>query len=210
MLSREENELLTRTSPGTPMGNLYRRFWLPALLPQELPAPDSDPIRFRILGEDLVAFRDSNSKVAFLANNCPHRGASLFFGRNEEAGIRCVYHGWKFDVDGNCIDMPNEPAESDFKHKVKATAYPAAEYGGFIWIYMGPSDKQPPLPNYHWCTLQDANRSQVRKWMQESNYSQGVEGDLDSAHVSFLHSKLDKNDRPISFGAPRLTTMETD
>ena len=192
------------------MGNLYRRFWLPALLPDELPRNDSDPIRFRILGEDLVAFRDTNGKVGFIQNNCPHRGASLFFGRNEEAGIRCVYHGWKFDVGGNCIDMPNEPAESDFKHKVKAVAYPSAEYAGFVWIYMGPSEKQPPLPNYHWCTLPDAGRSQVRKWMQESNYSQGVEGDLDSAHVSFLHRKFDQVQRPINHGSPRLTTMETD
>jgi len=132
MLSREENELLTRTGPGTPMGNLYRRFWLPALLPEELPHADSDPIRLRILGEDLIAFRDSNGKVGFIANNCPHRGASLFFGRNEEAGLRCVYHGWKFDLAGNCVDMPNEPAESDFKSKVKAVAYPAAEFGGFV------------------------------------------------------------------------------
>src|ERR1700716_159545 len=154
MLSHEENELLTRTGPGTPMGTLYRRFWLPALLPSELPGPDSDPIRFRILGEDLVAFRDSNGKVGFLAHHCPHRGASLFFGRNEEAGLRCVYHGWKFDTSGQCIDMPNEPstfgtgipAESDFKTKVRAVAYPAAEYAGLVWIYMGPPGKQPPLP----------------------------------------------------------------
>jgi nitrite reductase/ring-hydroxylating ferredoxin subunit len=213
MLSHEENELLTRTGPGTPMGNLYRRFWLPALLPSELPHADSDPIRFRILGEDLVAFRDSNNKVGFVAQNCPHRGASLFFGRNEQAGLRCVYHGWKFDTSGQCVDMPNEPAESDFKQRVRATAYAATEWGGFVWIYMGPPEKQPPLPNYHWCTLPDANQSQVRKWMQESNYSQGIEGDLDSAHVSFLHRKLHQGlieDRPINYGAPRLTTMETD
>jgi phthalate 4,5-dioxygenase len=210
MLSKEDNELLCRTGPGTPMGNLYRRFWLPALLPSELPNSDSDPIRFRILGEDLVAFRDTNGKVGFIANNCPHRGASLFFGRNEEAGIRCVYHGWKFDVSGQCIDMPNEPAESDFKQKVRAVAYPSAEYGGFVWIYMGPPEKQPPLPNYHWCTLPDASQSQVRKWMQESNYSQGIEGDLDSAHVSFLHRKFDRDNGAFKEGAPRLTTMETD
>jgi nitrite reductase/ring-hydroxylating ferredoxin subunit len=210
MLRREENELLTRTGPGTPVGNLYRRFWLPALLPEELPNADSDPIRFRILGEDLIAFRDTNGKVGFVANNCPHRGASLFFGRNEEAGLRCVYHGWKFDVEGNCVDMPNEPAESDFKAKVKAVAYPSAEFGGFVWIYMGPRDKQPPYPNYHWCTQAGAEHSQVRKWMQESNYSQGVEGDLDSAHVSFLHRKFGQAERPINYGAPQLTTMETD
>src|SRR5438132_4119775 len=146
MLSTEDNQLLTRTGPGTAMGTLFRRFWLPALLPSELPGPDCPPIRFRILGEDLVAFRDTNGKVGFLAQNCPHRGASLFFGRNEECGLRCVYHGWKFAIDGQCVSMPNEPAESDFKHKVTATAYPAAEYAGLIWIYMGPPEKRPPLP----------------------------------------------------------------
>src|SRR3954451_8624734 len=149
MLSREDNELLTRTGPGTPMGNLYRRFWMPALLPSELPHADSDPIRFRILGEDLIAFRDTNGKVGFIQNNCPHRGASLFFGRNEEAGLRCVYHGWKFDTAGNCIDMPNEPAESDFKAKVKAVAYPTRERGGIVWVYMGSRSgaSLPPLPD---------------------------------------------------------------
>jgi hypothetical protein len=121
-----------------------------------------------------------------------------------------VYHGWKFDVEGNCVDMPNEPAESDFKAKVRAVAYPSAEFGGFVWIYMGPREKQPAYPNYHWVTQAGAERSQVRKWMQESNYSQGVEGDLDSAHVSFLHRKFNQTERPINYGAPRLTTMETD
>ncbi len=148
MLSKEDNELLTRTGQGTPMGELFRRFWLPALLPSELPAPDCDPIRLRILGEDLIAFRDTNSNVGFLANNCPHRGASLFFGRNEESGLRCVYHGWKFDVSGTCVDMPNEPAESDFRTKVTARAYPATEYAGLVWIYMGPAERKPPLPLY--------------------------------------------------------------
>src|SRR5258707_12494026 len=145
MLSQEENELITRVGPGTPMGNLFREYWLPAMLSAELPAADSDPVRVLMLGEQLIAFRDSNAGIGLLANNCPHRGASLFFGRNEEAGLRCVYHGWKFDVDGNCIDMPNEPLESDFKAKVRAVAYPAVEYGGVGWIYMGPPEKRPAL-----------------------------------------------------------------
>src|SRR5215207_4623949 len=123
MLSRADNELLTRVGPGSPMGNLLRCFWQPFALAVELPTPDSDPIRVRLLGEDLVAFRDSNGSVGLLAANCPHRGASLFFGRNEECGIRCVYHGWRFDVEGNCVDMPTEPAESDFRTKVKAASY---------------------------------------------------------------------------------------
>ena len=146
MLSPEDNELLIRVGPGTPMGNLLRCFWQPFALSRELPEPDSDPIRVRLLGEDLVAFRDTNGAVGLLHNNCPHRGASLFFGRNEEQGIRCVYHGWKFDISGDCLDMPNEPAESDFKHKVSATAYPTEEAGGILWAYLGPQDPRTALP----------------------------------------------------------------
>src|SRR5579859_2513703 len=134
MLSKELNELLTRVGRGTPMGNLLRRYWMPALLSSELPGPDSDPVRVRLMGEDLVAFRD--------------RSASLFFGRNEEAGLRCVYHGWKFDTTGQCIDMPNEPAESDFRTKVKAVAYPTHESGGIVWTYMGPGEKAPPFRDF--------------------------------------------------------------
>src|SRR2546421_11048778 len=159
MLSKEDNELLTRTGPGTPMGELFRRFWLPALLPSELPTPDCDPIRFRILGEDLIAWRDSNGQPGFVANNCPHRGASLFFGRNEENGLRCVYHGWKFDVSGTCVDMPNEPAESNFKQKVHQEAYPCREYGGMVWAYMGPRSVPPELPRLEWANVADNQRS---------------------------------------------------
>jgi phenylpropionate dioxygenase-like ring-hydroxylating dioxygenase large terminal subunit len=144
-------------------------------------------VRLRILGEDLIAFRDTNAEVGVLANNCPHRGASLFFGRNEEAGLRCVYHGWKFDVHGNCVDMPNEPAESDFKHKVRATAYPAQQYAGLIWIYMGPSERKPPLPVYQWCARPDRDQTTATRWMQDSNYAQALEGNIDSSHVGFLH-----------------------
>src|ERR1043166_7500886 len=146
MLSKEDNELLTRISPGSLMGALMRQYWTPFMLSDELPQADSDPVRVRLLGEDLIAFRDSNGRVGLIQNNCPHRGASLFFGRNEEAGIRCVYHGWKVDVDGTCVDMPNEPAESDFKGKVRATAYPVADRGGVLWAYLGPTDRQPGPP----------------------------------------------------------------
>src|ERR1700716_2102109 len=147
MLKREDNELITRVNPGTPMGDVLRRYWMPALLSSELPQPDSDPVRVRLLGEDLVAFRDSNGNVGLLQNNCPHRGASLFFGRNEEAGIRCVYHGWKFDTDGTCVDRP---AESDFRTKVKAIAYPCVERSGVVWTYMGPDPTPPPLQTQEW------------------------------------------------------------
>src|SRR5436190_15120554 len=130
MLSQKENEVLCRVGPGTLMGNLLRRYWMPALLSAEVPEPDSPPVRVRLLCEDLVAFRDSNGDVGLFAQACPHRGASLFFGRNEEAGLRCVYHGWKFDVIGQCVEMPSEPAESNFRAKIKATAYPTQESGG--------------------------------------------------------------------------------
>src|SRR3954453_22391085 len=145
MLSKEENQLLTRTGPGTPMGELFRRFWLPVALTREVPDPDCPPVRLRILSEDLVAFRDTNGQVGLVAANCPHRGASLYFGRNEECGIRCVYHGWKFDATGQCVDMPSEPAESNFKNKIKATAYPCRERGGLVWAYLGPEGLEPGL-----------------------------------------------------------------
>src|ERR687890_2011632 len=143
MLTAEQNEFLTNSNAGAPMGSLWRRFWMPALLSEELPSPDCPPVRIGLLSEKLVAFRDSNGQVGLVAENCPHRGASLFFGRNEEAGLRCVYHGWKFDTAGTCVDMPNEPPESNFKHKVKVTAYPTAEMSGVVWAYMGPSDLEP-------------------------------------------------------------------
>src|SRR5438270_8160035 len=153
MLKQEENELITRVGPGTPMGNFLREYWVPAMLSAELPGPDSDPLRVLLLGERLIAWRDSNGKVGLLANNCPHRGASLFFGRNEECGLRCVYHGWKYDVDGNCVDMPNEPPESNFKDKIQHLAYPCEERGGVAWTYLGPAEKRPPLVHFEWARL---------------------------------------------------------
>src|SRR2546423_11897994 len=146
MLSKEENEFLCRIGPGTPMGDFFRQYWLPAIRSDELAEPDCPPLRVRLLGEDLIAFRTTSGDVGLVANACPHRGASLFFGRNEEEGLRCVYHGWKFDVAGACTDMPSEPAESNFRNKVKATAYPTSERGGIIWAYMGPREVPPPMP----------------------------------------------------------------
>src|SRR5215204_3073496 len=196
MLSQAENELLCRTGPGTPMGELFRRFWLPALLPSELPAPDSEPIRFRILSEDLIAFRDTNGKVGFLDQHCPHRGASLFFGRNEECGLRCVYHGWKFDAAGNCVDMPSEPAESTFKERIRQTAYPCAERGGVIWAYLGPAERQPALPELEWALLPEDQRF-ASKRLQECNWLQAMEGGIDSSHISFLHQNFDPEERRL-------------
>src|SRR5215813_8256913 len=146
MLSREENALLTQTGASTPMGAYFRRYWLPAFLASELPSPDCPPVRVRLLGENLIAFRDSNGRVGLLDEFCPHRRASLFWGRSEECGLRCVYHGWKFDVDGTCVDMPNAPTEYAFENKVRITSYMVREYGGIIWAYMGPVELLPELP----------------------------------------------------------------
>src|SRR5919201_5608015 len=151
MLSKEENDLLTRIGPGTAMGNLMRQYWQPILLSSELPERDGAPVRVRALGEDMVAFRDTQGRVGLLGANCPHRGAPLFFGRNEEGGLRCVYHGWKFDVDGNCLDMPNCTEGEAFKERVKLTSYPVQDKAGMLWIYMGPrAAKVPPLPGFEW------------------------------------------------------------
>jgi phthalate 4,5-dioxygenase len=208
MLSAEDNELLTRVGPATPMGELFRRFWLPALLPAELPAPDCAPVRLRLLGEDLVAFRDSTGQVGFLAALCAHRRAPLFFGRVEQAGLRCVYHGWKYDVAGNCVDMPNEPPTSNFKGKVHQPAYPAREYGGLIWIYMGPSDHGPELPQLEWALVPDSHRH-LSKWIQDTNYAQGLEGEIDNSHTMFLHSRPNSFLRPTA-GRGSLIPKTTD
>src|SRR5688500_5982502 len=138
MLSKEDNELMCRVGPDTPMGNLLREYWIPALIPSELPTPDGPPIRLRLLVENLIGFRVTSGKVGIIANACPHRGTSMFYGRNEAEGIRCVYHGWKFDVDGNCTDMMSEPPENTFYQRIRAVTYPCAERNGIIWTYMGP------------------------------------------------------------------------
>jgi phthalate 4,5-dioxygenase oxygenase subunit len=168
VLSKEDNEFACRVGPGTPMGELFRRFWLPAMLPDEIPHADCPPVRLRLLGEDLVAFRDSNDKIAVVEAHCPHRGASLYFGRNEECGIRCVYHGWKFDVDGNCVDMPSEPPESNFKDKIRITSYPTTVHGGLIWVYMGPEHLRAELPQLEWTRVPESHPS-VSKRFQETN-----------------------------------------
>src|SRR6266700_3710316 len=158
MLSAEENELLTRTGPGTPMGRLMRRYWVPVLYSSQLSEPDCPPLRVKVLHEELVAFRDSSGQVGLLGQHCPHRGASLFFGRNEECGLRCVYHGWKYDIHGNCVDMPNEPPESNFKDKIHHTAYPCRERSGIVWTYMGPLANPPDLPAIEWNLLPESQR----------------------------------------------------
>src|SRR5579862_8306075 len=164
MLTREENELLTRTGPGSPMGSVMRRYWVPALLSWELPEPDCPPVRLQLLGEPLVGFRDTSGRVAILDEHCAHRKASLFLGRNEEPGLRCVFHGWKYDVDGQCVDMPCEPPESRFAEKIQLKAYPTLELGGIIWAYMGPKSKLPPAPKFDWTQVPETHRQVTKTW----------------------------------------------
>jgi len=189
MLSERENELVVRTGPGTPLGKLMRRYWIPALLSRELSAADCPPVRVKLLGERLVGFRDTQGRVGILDEFCAHRRASLFLGRNEKCGLRCVYHGWKFDVEGNCLDTPNEPPELDFKHKIHLKAYPTVETGGVIWAYMGPRDKMPAAPKFEWTQVPETHRHVSKVW-EECNWLQAMEGGLDSAHTAFLHRKL--------------------
>ncbi len=187
MLKPEENDRISRVGAGTPMGTLMRRYWLPAALSEELPEVDGAPVRIRILGEDLIAFRDTNGTVGLVSAFCPHRRAPMFFGRNEECGLRCVYHGWKFDRDGRCVDMPSEPPDSLFKTKVTVTAYPTWEGGGMVWAYLGPPELQPPPPDFEVCRIPATHRlnSKVR---EACNYLQGLEGAVDSVHSGILHN----------------------
>ncbi len=194
MLSAKENQLLTQTGPGTPMGELFRRFWLPFMLAEELPGPDCPPVRTKLLGEELIAFKDTNGRIGLLDRYCPHRGTELFFGRNEECGLRCSYHGWKWDVDGNCMDMPSEPSQSRFKTKVTIKSYSAVEYGGAIWAYMGPQELKPGLPQLPWAMVPASHRI-LAKNFSPNNYAQSLEGDIDTSHASFLHSGLSTKQR---------------
>ena len=171
MLSGEENELIMRVGQGTAMGNTMRSYWIPALLACEIAEPDRAPVRVRLLGEDLVAFRDTQGRIGLLDEYCPHRRASLFFGRNEECGLRCVYHGWKFDVAGSCIDQLNEPAEHQFEHKVHITAYPTVELGRIVWAYLGPPERIPAPPKFAWTQVPQTHRH-LTKVIQECNWLQ--------------------------------------
>ena len=196
MLSAENTDLLCRVGRGTPMGDLMRQYWLPVGYSWEYEA-EGQPQRVRVLGEDLVIWRTLDGTPAFTQANCPHRGAGFFYGRTEEEGLRCAYHGWKFDADGQCVDMPNEPAESAFKQKVRITAYKGADYGGVTWIYMGPNQDDPPgIPLFEWGQIPPENVSYAQKIVYECNWMQALEGELDSTHVYFLHRRLNVDDSP--------------
>ncbi len=213
MMTEEMNTLLTRTGPGTPMGGLLRRYWIPALLSSDLPEPDCPPVRVPLLSEKLVAFRDTDGRVGMIDEFCAHRGVSLWFGRNEECGLRCPYHGWKYDVNGQCVDLPSEAEETGMRTRIKLKAYPCVERGGVIWTYMGPADQRPPLPDFEWVNL-PASHVVVTRRSQESNYLQALEGGIDSSHVSFLHSgelntdPFHKNTRGARFARSIKTTFD--
>jgi phthalate 4,5-dioxygenase oxygenase subunit len=225
MLSREDNDLLTRTGPGTAMGALVRRYWIPVVLSVEL-EPGGRVKRVMLLGERLVVYRAKNGRPGLIGEFCPHRLASLYFGRVEEAGMRCVYHGWKFGMDGQCLEMPNEPAESGFASKVKHVGYPCQEAGGMVWAYMGPASPPPPLPHLEWTRVPETHVF-ASKRVQECNWFQAMEGGIDSSHISFLHAPLSHTDSEVvqdldrsSFGvgsavrtadrAPRFEVVDTD
>ncbi|HWO73337.1 MAG TPA: Rieske 2Fe-2S domain-containing protein [Dehalococcoidia bacterium] len=220
MLSKQDNEVLCRVGPGTPMGTLMRQYWIPVFLSSELPAPDCPPVRVRVLGEDLIGFRATSGQPGLVANACPHRGASLFFGRNEEEGLRCVYHGWKFDATGACVDMPSEPAESNFRSKVRVTAYPCRERNGVVWAYMGPrpASDLPPLPDLEPNMVED-QPTVVQKVLRDCNWMQGLEGDIDTSHLGFLHLGMiqPEDTQPGTFDyytvadrAPRYDVVDTE
>ncbi len=208
MTTREQNDFLAQTGPGTPMGRLMRRYWIPALLSSEIAEPDCPPVRVRLLGERLIAFRDSAGRVGVIDEFCAHRGVSLWFGRNEESGLRCPYHGWKYDVTGQCIEVPSEPVESGFCKKIKLAAYDCVERGDVIWVYMGPPERKPPLPKFEWATVPATHRF-VTKRTQECNWLQALEGGIDSVHVSFLH-RHDLRSDPLHVSKGAEFTRETD
>jgi phthalate 4,5-dioxygenase oxygenase subunit len=200
MLRHEDNMALTQVGSGTPMGEFMRRYWIPAIKLEQIAEPGGAPARVRLLGEQLVAFRDPNGKVGLLGEFCPHRGASLAYGRNEEEGLRCLYHGWKMGCEGFVVESPPEPPARAFAKKLAHPSYPVREAGQLLWTYMGPADLQPPFPKFPWLDLPDSHLLVV-KLFQDTNYLQGVEGDLDPAHPNYLHRDFDLADKASWSGA---------
>lgn len=192
MLSAEDNELLTKTGRGTPAGELLRRYWQPVALSQEVP-PGSAPLPLRIMGEDLTLFRDEQGRLGLLGIHCAHRAADLSYGRIEDGGLRCLYHGWLYDVHGNCLEQPGEPEGSNFKDKVKHLAYPCREGGGLVFAYMGPGEP-PLLPNYEFISAPEES-IYASKVFSSCNYLQGNEGNIDPSHLSYLHKFFREGER---------------
>ena len=199
MLRKEINDLLTETDAGKPMGEMFRQYWVPAMLASELAEDDCAPVRIKLLGERLIAFRDSHGRYGLMDEFCAHRGVSLWFGRNEEGGLRCPYHGWKYDYTGQCVEVPSEPEESGFCEKIKLRGYPLIKVGDVLWTHMGDKEDRPPEPIWEFATVPAEQTYTSKRW-QESNWLQALEGGIDSSHVSFLHSGGLKSD-PLFRGA---------
>jgi phthalate 4,5-dioxygenase oxygenase subunit len=221
MLTKEQNERMCKVEGDAPMGQVMRRHWMPACLSEEVADKDGAPVKVRLLGENLLAFRDSEGRVGLIDELCPHRRASLIYGRNEEGGLRCLYHGWKLDTEGRVIDMPSEPPASELKHKVNHKAYPTREWAGVVWTYLGPADSIPEFQPPQWAPRADTKVSIV-KIVIPCNWAQILEGAIDSAHSSNLHSsdmvpaRVDSAKatavnwlRPSTDKAPRLQTQTT-
>ena len=206
MLSATDNEKLTRTGPDAPMGRAFRKYWMPALLSRELPHPDCPPVRLKLLGEDFVAFRDTTGKVGIVEPRCPHRGANLFFGRNEACGLRCIYHGWKFDRHGNCIDIPNATPDVAKRLMPRAAihALTVEERGDLIWAFFGES---PPLPDFEFLAM-PAEQRFVSKKFQQCNWAQAVEGGLDTSHFSYLHAGIYEGEKASLIDAGKRPTTK--
>lgn len=187
MITKEENELLCLVEGDAPMGQLMRRHWTPVCLLEEVSEPDGDPVKARVFGENLVVFRDTDGRVGVLEESCPHRRASLVLGRNEDGGLRCLYHGWKMDVHGNVLEMASEPAASGMVDKVKHKAYPVTEWGGMVWAWFGPANSVPDFVPPPWAPTADV-RVSIAKALLPCNWAQVLEGAIDSAHSSSLHS----------------------
>ncbi len=199
MLRKEVNDLLTQTDKGTPMGELFRQYWIPALLASELPENDCPPVRVKLLGEPMIAFRDSAGRYGLMEEFCAHRRVSLWFARNEEGGLRCSYHGWKYDVTGQCTEIPSEDEGSDFCKSIKLQAYPLIKVGDVLWTHMGDAENRPPEPEWEFATV-NSEQTVSTKRVQQCNWLQALEGGIDSSHVSFLHSnELEKD--PLFKGA---------
>lgn len=203
-MNKTDSEELTRVGEGTVMGDFMRQYWVPAAMSGELQV-DAPPMRLMLLGEKLIAFRDSLGRVGVMDHRCPHRCASLFLGRNEQAGVRCIYHGWKFDVDGNCLEMPNMPANPQVQSKIKAKAYKVRERGGLVWVYMGDRTEPPPLPMIEAAMLPE-DEVQITFTLRYCNWLQSLDGELDTSHVGFLHwGCLDPDDVPEGHPLDHLT-----
>lgn len=204
-MNKEMSEVLTRVGPGTRMGNLLRRYWVPALMSSEIAEPDGPQVRVGLLGEKLLAFRDTDGQARLIGEFCSHRGVSLYFGRNEENGIRCAYHGVKFDGMGRCVDVPSS---SEACARMHIKGYPCIERGGIVWAYMGPAEQQPAPPELEWCML-PADRVFVSKRLQYSSYLQAMEGGIDTAHVSYVHS-FEVDGDPMHQGVKALDYIKAD